>query len=85
MTWVLRWKPTALREFSRLGRDVQIRVRAKLEQTLDDPFRYFVQLRGNRHLFRLRIGDHRLVALLFVTDKVVEVRRIAHRSIIYDR
>ncbi len=83
MTWRLAWTEGGLRDLQRLDRAIQIRIKAKLESVMDNPLRSFSELRGDAMLWKLRVGDHRLIALVIIRDHVVEVQAIEHRSVAY--
>jgi mRNA-degrading endonuclease RelE of RelBE toxin-antitoxin system len=85
VSWKLQWQWSALRDLARLDRPLRERILAKLAAVMGDPLRHFTQLQGNRMLWKLRVGDHRLVAQVVIRERTVEVRAIEHRSTVYDR
>jgi len=82
--WSAIWAPNALRELERLEPPERERVAKTLLRALEDPPRHFQRLRGTR-LHKLRVGDLRVLALVLVRDRTIEVLRVRHRSNVYDR
>jgi len=42
------------------------------------------KLRGERHLWRIRVGDYRVVYGVYDEQRLVDVVRVRHRSEVYD-
>ena len=87
--WRVEYAPTFLKDFRRLPKAVQGRVRrvAFGEEILHDPFLEgkTQKLRGYRHYYKIRIGDCRIGLRLNLEERVVEFRRVLHRSEVYRR
>ena len=89
--WALRieWHPGAVEDLRRLGEPVQRRIKKVLAelQTLQDPKQKLVPYSGTMTgLWKLRIGDHRLICQLLETDSgYLLVISVAHRSVAYDQ
>lgn len=84
MGWRVELTPQAARDLGRLDPPVARRVAAKLEQAAGDPSRSFKRLVGY-DLYKLRVGDYRVLAHLSHEARTVLVQRIDHRSRIYER
>ena len=82
--WAVTWMPKALRELEGLEQADRERVVAKLQEALADPVRSFHRLRGSPWS-RLRVGDHRVFAVLAVRARRLEVHAVRHRSTAYGR
>ncbi len=50
---------------------------------MDNPVRFFSQLQGDEMLWKIRVGDHRLIALVVIREHAVDVQAIEHRSVAY--
>lgn len=83
MTFSLEWSPGARDSLAALPVDLQARIIAKTLSTLDDPRRFFAPLKG-RAGFRLRVGDHRVLADISFRHRHIVVTRIGNRRNIYD-
>ena len=76
----------AARAIRRLGRDAQRQVVAKLERLADNPRPPgSKKLEGTEDLYRVRVGDHRIVYRIEEQVLLVLVVRVAHRSDVYRR
>jgi len=85
----IEWHPEALNDLRQLGEPVQRRIKKVLAEllSLDDPKQRLVPYASNmKGLWKLRVGDHRLICPLLDTDHgLVLVISVAHRSIAYDQ
>ena len=73
----------------RLGRQVQRRIRDFLELRLagmEDPRQIGSPLHGSRHhnLWRIRVGDYRIIAEINDRNIRILIVRIAHRRHVHD-
>jgi mRNA interferase RelE/StbE len=84
MPWKITWTSEALIELARLDNPVAQRVVAKLEGATANPPRLFSRLKGS-YLWRLRVGDYRVIAKLHHEFETVEIRKVGHRSTVYGR
>lgn len=64
--------------------DVRERIRKKLDSITDFPGHYLKRLSGSA-LYRLRVGDYRVIIDWDKDDDVLRVRRIDKRDRVYDR
>ena len=58
------------------------RVFKKIISAKEKPFRYFERLK-NRDEYKLRAGDHRVIADIDKNLKIIKIRLIMHRKNIY--
>lgn len=77
-----------LKQFKRLSKDDAARIEEFLEQRLlamEDPRGLGAPLKGSRfeHLWRYRVGDHRIVCDIQDHRVVVLVLNIGHRREVY--
>jgi mRNA interferase RelE/StbE len=86
--WTYRFTETALKEFTKLNRQVQKEVIRYLDDriaTPESPERFGKPLRGDKWgSWRYRIGDYRLVCKIERSALIVLVLHVGHRSRIYD-
>jgi len=87
LAWRIEFDEPAKKEFERLDRQVQIRIRRFLRERIlpsEDPRELGASLRGNlAGLWKYRVGDYRIVAEIREAEILVLVVRIGHRSKIY--
>lgn len=84
MPYQIQFKPTAARDFKKLSREIQKRLIPKINSLGHNPFPSGVEtLKGLEGVFRIRVGDYRI--LYKVEHKIVTILilRIGHRREIY--
>ena len=84
MAHAIEFAPSARRELRKLPREVQLKLNERIDSLSSDPRpRGSKKLRGSDELWRIRVGDYRVV--YEVRDKilVVLVLRVAHRREVY--
>lgn len=80
------FKKSASRELSRLPFVVIKRVKNLVEQLENNPQKVnSKRLTGFKGLYRVRIGDYRVVYLVDKTIKIVTITKIGHRRGVYRR
>jgi len=78
-------KPSAAKELERLAEPVASRVEAKIAGLANDPRPAGVKkLKGDLALWRIRIGDYRVIYSIDDRTDIVDVVRVRHRSKGYD-
>lgn len=78
-------KPSAAKELEQLAEPVASRVETKIAALANDPRPDGVKkLKGNLALWRIRIGDYRVIYSIDDRTHVVDVVRVRHRSKAYD-
>ncbi|MDN5855181.1 MAG: type II toxin-antitoxin system RelE/ParE family toxin [Actinomycetia bacterium] len=80
----VEWRPSARKEFDRLDRPVRARILRKVEALADDPQPPgTIRLTGADDLWRIRVGDYRVVYTITNARLVVTVVRVAGRGKVY--
>jgi len=89
MTWEAIYASTFLKDYERLPRSVRERVKriAFGEKIRQDPFLggRTAKIRGYQDYYRIRVGDYRIGLQLDFDLRLIEFRRVLHRSQIYRR
>ena len=68
----------------RLHRDVQARAVARIEALEAEPRPAgFKKLRGHDEVYRIRVGDYRVVYAIYDDLLEVHVLRVRHRRVVY--
>jgi mRNA interferase RelE/StbE len=84
MAYTVEFRPAARREFLRLTPEVQARIKPEIEALADTPRPLGCQkLGGSENLWRIRVGDYRIVYQVHDRVLLVVVVRIAHRREAY--
>jgi mRNA interferase RelE/StbE len=84
MAYRIEFVPVANRQFRKLPRNIQARLRVRIDALSENPRpRGVEKLQGEDDLYRIRIGDYRVVYQ--IQDKVllILVVKIGHRREIY--
>lgn len=77
-------KPSVHKDFRRLPRSVVERVWERIEALGENPFPQGVEkLEGAQRLYRLRVGDYRIIYEVDVSAKKVVVLYVRHRREAY--
>jgi mRNA-degrading endonuclease RelE of RelBE toxin-antitoxin system len=79
----LSYSKTAENYLSSLSTRDRLRIVRKLETARDDPFHYFTRLQGS-NFWRMRVGDHQLIADIILVNQKIFVIRIGNRKNVYD-
>jgi len=78
------FKPSVERDFLSLPKSVVGRVLNRIDQLKDNPFpRHASKLEGAEHLYRIRVGDYRIVYKVDTTAKLIVIQHVRHRREVY--
>jgi mRNA interferase RelE/StbE len=84
-SYAVELKPSARKEIESLPDTVLARVISKIESLAQMPRPAGCKkLKGFKDLWRVRVGDWRLIYVIDDTARQVSVTRVAHRSKVYD-
>ena len=84
MTFSVLLDPIVNRFVDKLEHDIAERIRRKLRQLQDNPFRFLEHHEG-ANVFKLRIGDYRALIDVDRKKRIVYVRHLDHRKRIYKK
>ncbi|MBI4415963.1 MAG: type II toxin-antitoxin system RelE/ParE family toxin [Euryarchaeota archaeon] len=80
----MSFKPSVERDLRRLPRDVIRRVLVVAERLSENPFpRQAAKLSGAERLYRIRVGDYRIIYEVDTSAKAVTVHYVRHRKAAY--
>ena len=84
MAYTVDFRPAARRQFLRLTPEVQSRLRPRIDALAEDPRPPGCKkLQGQENLWRIRIGDYRVVYRIQETRLIILVLIIGHRKDVY--
>lgn len=84
MKYEVKLSKRAVRELESLDEVMKRRVVLKLEELAEDPFpRGVVKLQGRDGVYRVRVGDYRILYEVVATERMVLIDKIDHRSGVY--
>ena len=74
--------PTAKKDLKKLPKNVIEIILKKLYSIKENPLRHIERLKSSR-LWKLRIGDYRIIMMINTKDKIINIIKIGHRKNIY--
>jgi mRNA interferase RelE/StbE len=79
-------RPAALRQLGNLPRDAQLEVRTRIDALALDPRpRGCKKLSGSRDLYRVRVGEYRVVYQVQDRVLLIVLVKVGHRKDVYRR
>jgi mRNA interferase RelE/StbE len=82
--WRITFAPSAVRELDRLEESLRTRVIAKIATLSNDPHpRGSIKLEGEDGMYRLRVGDYRILYAVLKKELEIVIAAIQHRSDVY--
>lgn len=82
MTYEVKWTDTSLKQLEKLDKNIAERIIDKVESISRDPFMFVKKLKGF-DLYRLRVGEYRVIMGIERKKMVIFVLEAGHRSVIY--
>lgn len=82
MTYNVSWSATSLRQLEKLDNISANRVINKAEAITKDPFSFVQKLKGF-NLYKLRVGDYRVIMSIESSKMIIFVLEVGHRSVVY--
>ena len=83
-SYKLRIKTSAEKELGRISRDQIPKIVAAVDALADQPFpQGTTKLSGSQNSYRIRVGDYRVIYLVHLSTKTVDVQKIRHRKDVY--
>ena len=80
----ITWQPSSKRNFKKLSRDVQKKITIKLDELTTNPRPVGCKkLAIRKNLFRIRIGDYRIIYSVYDTELIIMVLEVGHRQNLY--
>lgn len=80
----IQWKSSAEKELRRVDRKQIPRVVEKVETLRENPFPAgYCKLEGSKSVYRLRVGDYRVVYEVSIKERQVIIYRVRHRKDAY--
>lgn len=85
MAWRIKFDSRAVKELSKLDKNVQVRINQYIKTRLQiAPHDYGEPLQADlKGYWKYRVGDYRLICEIFDNEIIILVLRVGHRSKIY--
>lgn len=84
MSYEVRWTDTSIKQLEKLTKSVSKRIIDKIESITEDPFKFVKKMKGF-DLYRLRVGDYRVIMSIERGKMIIFVLEAGHRSVIYQK
>ena len=81
---MIKWNEKPQKYLEKLPNEISLRVLEKLDKVIEDPFRYLEHYES-ADVYKLRIGDYRMLIDVDFTTKLLKIRVFDHRSRVYER
>lgn len=82
--YVLRFKTSAAKELRNLSSEIKQRIVLAIDELSQNPRPSgVVKLQGEEQLYRIRVGDYRIVYEIDDAAKLIRITRVRHRSDVY--
>ena len=80
----IQWRNSTKKDIRNLPPQEVARVVEAVTQLADDPLPHGSQkLSGSERIYRIRVGDYRVIYEVFSDSHIVEVQRVRHRKDVY--
>ena len=80
----IKFKPTVEKDFTHLPQSVIVKALARIETLPDNPFPPDTKkLKGSQRLYRIRLGDYRIVYEVDAKIRQIMIHYIRHRKDVY--
>jgi mRNA interferase RelE/StbE len=84
MRYRIEYSPRGRRQFRALSRQVQQRLTPRIEALAEEPRPHgVIQLAGEEGLYRIRVGDYRIIYAIKDDVLLVLIVSVGHRSEVY--
>ena len=84
MSYIIKWTSKSLKFLGKLPKEIASRILDKVEKIKDDPFHYLEHYES-ADVYKLRIGNYRLLVDVDFSNKILKIRVVGHRSSIYQK
>lgn len=84
MSFRIEYSRRAERSLRSYNPDIRRRILDKIADLRDNPFpRGVLKLRGEENVYRLRVGDYRVLYEVYLQQNAILIVKIDHRSTVY--
>ena len=77
------FRPSVEKDLAAIPKATAGRALARIEKLAESPFATAVKLSGAEKLYRVRVGDYRIVYEINETSKLVVIHYVRHRRDVY--
>lgn len=81
----IEFTPVAAKQLKKLSHEMQVRIAKAIDKLSKNPFPSgFKKLTGQKDLYRIRVGDYRIVYQFNAGKLIILIVRVGHRKDIYN-
>jgi mRNA interferase RelE/StbE len=85
-SYSIQFRPSVEKDFTSLPKSLVSRVHARIQHLAGDPFPHStVKLQGAERMYRLRVGDYRIVYDVDTDAALITIHAVRHRRDVYRR
>jgi mRNA interferase RelE/StbE len=83
-SYKIEWKQSAKKELKKLNKQIIRRILQAIEKLAEDPYRSGSnKLIGSDSIYRLRVGNYRIIYDIRSDLQIVEIIKVGHRREVY--
>ena len=83
-SYKIEWKQSAKKELKKLDKQIIPRILQAVENLADNPYSSgSKKLIGSDSIYRIRVGDYRIVYNIKLSVVIIEIIKVGHRREIY--
>jgi len=80
----IKWKSSAKKELKKIDRTEISKIFSEIEKLSQEPYpTNHKKLLGTEHIYRIRVGNYRIIYSVINDELVIEVIRVRHRKEVY--
>ena len=83
LTYDVKIKPKALKQLKKLPKEITERILKKVVFIKDTPQSFMKKLES-KNIWRLRVGDYRVLIDIYEDKRLIEIIKVGHRKEIYE-
>lgn len=80
----IKWKSSAKKELKKIDRTEIPKILSEVEKLSKDPYpSNHKKLLGTEHIYRIKIGNYRVIYFIENDELIIEIIRVRHRKEVY--
>jgi len=80
----IKWKSSAKKELKKIDRSEISKILSEIEKLSKEPYpANHKKLLGTEHIYRIRIGNYRVIYSIENDELIIEIIRVRHRKEVY--
>ena len=80
----IKWKSSAKKELKKIDRNEILKILIEIEKLSKEPYPInYKKLLGTEHIYRIRIGNYRVIYSVQNGELIIEIIRVRHRKEVY--